>query len=121
MSPLRSWRTAPRRGSRRSRVRARVSSSFRSSSPSLVASSRPSAGPGEPRAATPGRGLRLGIRAVTEWDRLARSRPPLGQLEDLRKLGDVKILLVSQMYPGPEDPDLGVFVRGLEQELTARG
>jgi glycosyltransferase involved in cell wall biosynthesis len=25
------------------------------------------------------------------------------------------------MYPGPEDPDLGVFVAGLEQELLARG
>src|SRR3712207_6492573 len=25
------------------------------------------------------------------------------------------------MYPGPGDPDLGVFVRGLEQELTRRG
>src|SRR5438105_14364798 len=25
------------------------------------------------------------------------------------------------MYPGPDDPDLGVFVRGLEQALAARG
>src|SRR5436853_2133662 len=25
------------------------------------------------------------------------------------------------MYPGPADPDLGVFVRGLEQALAARG
>jgi glycosyltransferase involved in cell wall biosynthesis len=33
----------------------------------------------------------------------------------------VRILLVSQMYPGPEDPDLGVFVHGLERELAARG
>jgi glycosyltransferase involved in cell wall biosynthesis len=33
----------------------------------------------------------------------------------------VKILLVSQMYPGPEDPDLGVFIQGLEQELARRG
>jgi glycosyltransferase involved in cell wall biosynthesis len=33
----------------------------------------------------------------------------------------VRILLVSQMYPGPTDPDLGVFVRGLEQALAARG
>jgi glycosyltransferase involved in cell wall biosynthesis len=33
----------------------------------------------------------------------------------------VKILLVSQMYPGPTDPDLGVFVRGLEEALAARG
>jgi glycosyltransferase involved in cell wall biosynthesis len=33
----------------------------------------------------------------------------------------VRILLVSQMYPGPEDPDLGVFVRRLVDELAARG
>jgi glycosyltransferase involved in cell wall biosynthesis len=33
----------------------------------------------------------------------------------------VRILLVSQMYPGPDDPDLGVFVRRLEQELGERG
>jgi len=33
----------------------------------------------------------------------------------------VRILLVSQMYPGPADPDLGVFVRRMEQELAARG
>jgi glycosyltransferase involved in cell wall biosynthesis len=33
----------------------------------------------------------------------------------------VRILLVSQMYPGPEDPDLGVFVRQLELELERRG
>jgi len=33
----------------------------------------------------------------------------------------MKILLVSQMYPGPADPDLGVFVRGLEEQLAARG
>ena len=33
----------------------------------------------------------------------------------------MRILLVSQMYPGPSDPDLGVFVRGVEQALVARG
>jgi glycosyltransferase involved in cell wall biosynthesis len=33
----------------------------------------------------------------------------------------VRILLVSQMYPGPADPDLGVFVRNLEEALAARG
>ena len=33
----------------------------------------------------------------------------------------MRILLVSQMYPGPEDPDLGVFVAQLERELAARG
>ncbi|MHB8060080.1 MAG: glycosyltransferase [Gaiellaceae bacterium] len=33
----------------------------------------------------------------------------------------MRILLVSQMYPGPDDPDLGVFVAQLEHELTAHG
>jgi len=33
----------------------------------------------------------------------------------------VRILLVSQMYPGPEDPDLGVFVAQVERALRARG
>jgi glycosyltransferase involved in cell wall biosynthesis len=33
----------------------------------------------------------------------------------------VRILLVSQMYPGPDDPDLGVFVRDLESALAGRG
>jgi len=33
----------------------------------------------------------------------------------------VKILLVSQMYPGPGDPDLGVFVAQLERALRERG
>jgi glycosyltransferase involved in cell wall biosynthesis len=33
----------------------------------------------------------------------------------------VRILLVSQMYPGPAEPDYGVFVRQLEQALAARG
>jgi glycosyltransferase involved in cell wall biosynthesis len=33
----------------------------------------------------------------------------------------VRILLVSQMYPGPDDPDLGIFVQSLEQELAGRG
>jgi len=33
----------------------------------------------------------------------------------------MRILLVSQMYPGPEDPDLGVFVATLERELARRG
>ena len=33
----------------------------------------------------------------------------------------MKILLVSQMYPGPDDPDLGVFVKGLADELAQRG
>ena len=33
----------------------------------------------------------------------------------------MRILLVSQMYPGPDDPDLGVFVRQLELALRERG
>jgi glycosyltransferase involved in cell wall biosynthesis len=33
----------------------------------------------------------------------------------------VRILLVSQMYPGPDDPDLGVFVAQLADALRARG
>jgi glycosyltransferase involved in cell wall biosynthesis len=33
----------------------------------------------------------------------------------------VRVLLVSQMYPGPADPDLGVFVRQLEAALEDRG
>jgi glycosyltransferase involved in cell wall biosynthesis len=33
----------------------------------------------------------------------------------------VRILLVSQMYPGPRDPDLGVFVAQVERALAARG
>ena len=33
----------------------------------------------------------------------------------------MRILLVSQMYPGPRDPDLGSFVASLERELRVRG
>lgn len=33
----------------------------------------------------------------------------------------LRILLVSQMYPGEEDPDLGVFVAQLEGALRSRG
>jgi glycosyltransferase involved in cell wall biosynthesis len=33
----------------------------------------------------------------------------------------VRILLVSQMYPGPNDPDLGTFVAQVERALVARG
>jgi glycosyltransferase involved in cell wall biosynthesis len=33
----------------------------------------------------------------------------------------MRILLVSQMYPGPDDPDLGTFVAQMEQELRERG
>jgi glycosyltransferase involved in cell wall biosynthesis len=33
----------------------------------------------------------------------------------------VRILLVSQMYPGPDAPDLGTFVALLERELVGKG
>ena len=33
----------------------------------------------------------------------------------------MRILLVSQMYPGPDAPDLGTFVAELEAGLAARG
>ena len=33
----------------------------------------------------------------------------------------MKILLVSQMYPGPDDPDLGSFVVQQERALRERG
>jgi glycosyltransferase involved in cell wall biosynthesis len=33
----------------------------------------------------------------------------------------MRILLVSQMYPGPDDPDLGAFVAQLERALQERG
>jgi glycosyltransferase involved in cell wall biosynthesis len=33
----------------------------------------------------------------------------------------VRVLVVSQMYPGPSDPDLGVFVAQLADALAARG
>jgi glycosyltransferase involved in cell wall biosynthesis len=33
----------------------------------------------------------------------------------------LRILLVSQMYPGPGDPDLGVFVAQMERALRERG
>ena len=33
----------------------------------------------------------------------------------------MRILLVSQMYPGPADPDLGPFVAQVERALAERG
>ena len=33
----------------------------------------------------------------------------------------MRILLVSQMYPGPDAPDLGAFVAQVERELAGRG
>ena len=37
------------------------------------------------------------------------------------KLPPMRILLVSQMYPGPADPDLGPFVAQVERALGERG
>src|SRR5947208_17123922 len=33
----------------------------------------------------------------------------------------MRILLVSQLYPGPADPDLGAFVAQMEHALRERG
>ena len=38
-----------------------------------------------------------------------------------RQFARVRILLVSQMYPGPDDPDLGTFVAQVERALAERG
>lgn len=38
-----------------------------------------------------------------------------------RENANMRVMLVSQMYPGPDDPQLGVFVRQLETELTNLG
>ena len=50
-------------------------------------------------------------------DRRDVPRDPAGHA----RVTPLRILLVSQMYPGPDDPDLGVFVANLEHELAARG
>jgi glycosyltransferase involved in cell wall biosynthesis len=42
-------------------------------------------------------------------------------LDGPAKLRRMRILLVSQMYPGPTAPDLGVFVAQLEEALRDRG
>src|SRR5919205_1225421 len=55
-------------------------------------------------------------RRVCEDESVCRRRAA-----DASSLRAVRILLVSQMYPGPEDPDLGPFVRDLELALAARG
>src|SRR5947207_2508098 len=46
---------------------------------------------------------------------------PSRKRQELSRLPAVRILDVSQMYPGPEDPDLGTFVRQIEVALRARG
>src|SRR3954466_4270664 len=47
-----------------------------------------------------------------------RQQPPRSTWGKLRTM---RILLVSQMYPGPDAPDLGTFVAQVERELTGRG
>jgi len=48
-------------------------------------------------------------------------RPREGRARRIRAHRIVRILLVSQMYPGPRDPDLGVFVAQIERALRERG
>src|SRR3954449_1132512 len=47
-----------------------------------------------------------------------RQQPPRSTWVKLRTM---RILLVSQMYPGPDAPDLGSFVEQVERALAARG
>jgi glycosyltransferase involved in cell wall biosynthesis len=62
------------------------------------------------------------LPSALETDDNAELRMPGLRLRaETVKLPRVRILLVSQMYPGDSEPDYGVFVRGLEQALTARG
>ena len=51
----------------------------------------------------------------------AEGRCAAGAQPALSRLSRVRILLVSQMYPGPDAPDLGSFVATLERALEARG
>src|SRR5581483_2170234 len=53
-------------------------------------------------------------------DRRDLRRAPRG-VGRARPARPLRILLVSQMYPGPEDPDLGTFVAQLERALRERG
>src|SRR6187397_977124 len=59
-------------------------------------------------------------RATSSGARERRTRCASGSCRS-RAGSALRILLVSQMYPGPAAPDLGVFVRQLEQELTRLG
>src|SRR3954466_636025 len=47
-----------------------------------------------------------------------RQQPPRSTWVKLRTM---RILVVSQMYPGPDAPDLGTFVAQVERALVARG
>ena len=60
---------------------------------------------------------------TTHCDRNDENRTCLsrGGSETVNLPHTMRILLVSQMYPGPNDPDLGVFVAELERELRRRG
>ena len=54
------------------------------------------------------------------WRDLERAARRLRHVR-LAALRVVRILLVSQMYPGPDDPDLGTFVAQVERALGDRG
>src|SRR5437764_10412574 len=43
------------------------------------------------------------------------------ELSTSGSVSGVRILLVSQRYPGPDDPDLGTFVAQMERALRERG
>jgi glycosyltransferase involved in cell wall biosynthesis len=53
-------------------------------------------------------------------ERWQLSRPRAGW-RTRQASGRVRILLVSQMYPGADAPDLGAFVQALERALAERG
>ena len=60
----------------------------------------------------------LDARRVVSVDRLVHRS---SVAPDVDSGPAVRILLVSQMYPGPDDPDLGTFVAQMEDALAARG
>ena len=60
-------------------------------------------------------------RATCSGERARPTRCASGSSRSRAGRRALRILLVSQMYPGPDDPDLGVFVANLERELAARG
>jgi glycosyltransferase involved in cell wall biosynthesis len=53
--------------------------------------------------------------------RISRCRISTGRAAEPRESSAMRILLVSQMYPGKADPDLGTFVAQVERELLALG
>src|SRR5439155_4429743 len=57
----------------------------------------------------------------TLHDRRDLRRPPRGVGRAGQAADPLRILLVSQMYPGPSDPDLGSFVAQMERALRERG